>query len=114
MLVQHKSALLFVLRGDAPAPTGPVAMLTVIWPADSPVGCPVGRWWRLENGEIEAWYTRPELELAVAVEIVRRPAGTKGFKVLPRRGLVERSFGWFGRYRRLSKDFEHQPRSYTS
>ena len=88
--------------------------ITVLWPSYAPIGCPVGRWRRLESGEIEAEYTRDELELAVALEIVRRPAGTKGFKVLPRRGLVERSFGWFGRYRRLSKDFEHQPRSYTS
>ena len=42
------------------------------------------------------------------LEIVRRPEGSKGFQVLPRRWVVERTFGWLGRYRRLSKDFEHQ------
>ena len=42
------------------------------------------------------------------LEVVRRPEGAKGFMVLPRRWVVERTFGWFGRYRRLSKDFEHQ------
>ena len=31
----------------------------------------------------------------------------KGFQVLPRRWVVERTFGWLGRYRRLSRDFEH-------
>eukprot|EP00752_Nemacystus_decipiens_P000865 g865.t1 len=40
------------------------------------------------------------------VEIVQRPAGQKGFQLLPRRWVVERSFAWFGRRRRLSKDFE--------
>jgi putative transposase len=45
------------------------------------------------------------------LEIVRRPKDAKGFVVLLRRWVVERTFGWLGRYRRLSKDFEHQPRS---
>jgi putative transposase len=30
----------------------------------------------------------------------------RGFRVLPRRWVVERTFGWFGRYRRLSRDYE--------
>src|SRR5690349_17242083 len=38
--------------------------------------------------------------------IVRRLAGTTGFVVQPRRWVVERSFGWFSRCRRLSKDYE--------
>ncbi len=33
----------------------------------------------------------------------------KGFVVLPRRWVVERTFGWLGRWRRLSKDYEHLP-----
>ncbi len=41
------------------------------------------------------------------LEIVKRPVGTKGFKVLPRRWVAERTFGWFGRYRRLARDYEH-------
>lgn len=40
-----------------------------------------------------------------AIEIVRRPL-VKGFVVLPKRWIVERTFAWFGRYRRLSKDYE--------
>ena len=45
------------------------------------------------------------------LEIVRRSDRAKGFKVLPKRWIVERTFGWFNRYRRLSKDYEHNPKS---
>jgi transposase len=41
------------------------------------------------------------------LEIVRRRDDLKGFHVLPRRWVVERTFGWLGRYRRLSKDYEY-------
>jgi transposase len=40
------------------------------------------------------------------IEIVERPHGVKGFQLLPRRWVVERTFAWFGRCRRLAKDFE--------
>jgi putative transposase len=40
------------------------------------------------------------------LEIVRRPAESKGFVVLPRRWVVERTLAWLGRYRRMSKDYE--------
>ena len=52
---------------------------------------------------VVAW---AETELGYALEVVARPVGTKGFAVLPRRWVVERSFAWIGRYRRLSKDYE--------
>lgn len=40
------------------------------------------------------------------LEIVERSKETKGFSVLPRRWVVERTFSWLGKYRRLSKDYE--------
>jgi putative transposase len=40
------------------------------------------------------------------LEIVKRNQGVTGFQLLPRRWVVERTFGWFGRYRRLSRDYE--------
>ena len=40
------------------------------------------------------------------LEIVKRSDDIKGFQILPRRWVVERTFGWLGRYRRLSKDYE--------
>jgi len=41
------------------------------------------------------------------LDIVRRSDDAKGFQVLPHRWVVERTLGWLGRYRRLSRDFEH-------
>ncbi len=45
------------------------------------------------------------------VETIKRNENTQGFEALPRRWVVERTFGWFGRYRRLSKDYEYLPSS---
>ena len=42
----------------------------------------------------------------VAVTLVGKPPGQKGFAVQPRRWVVERSFAWFGRCRRLARDHE--------
>jgi putative transposase len=40
------------------------------------------------------------------LEIVKRCDDASGFKVLPKRWIVERTFAWLGKYRRLSKDYE--------
>lgn len=40
------------------------------------------------------------------LEIVKRSDDMSGFVVLPKRWIVERTLGWLGRYRRLSKDYE--------
>lgn len=45
-----------------------------------------------------------------AVDIVVKPADQRGSAVLPRRWVVERMFGWFGKYRRLAeRNFETSP-----
>ena len=38
-----------------------------------------------------------------------RPVAAKGFVVLPKRWIVERTFAWLARYRRHSRDYEHNP-----
>ncbi len=45
------------------------------------------------------------------LEVVQKRPGQTTFEVQKWRWTVERTFGWFGRYRRLSKDYEHNPRS---
>jgi len=47
--------------------------------------------------------------LGLTLLIVSRPRGAKGFVLLPRRWVAERTFGWLGRWRRLSRDYEHLP-----
>jgi transposase len=49
---------------------------------------------------------RPQLQL----EIVTRSDQTKGFVVLPKRWIVERTLAWLNRCRRLAKDFENRLR----
>ena len=48
------------------------------------------------------------------LRIVRRTPGVRGFELLPHRWVVERTFAWLGRYRRLSKDYEFLTRSSES
>jgi len=50
-------------------------------------------------------------QMQITLEIVTPPPDQHGFAVLPRRWVVERTFAWFGNYRRLSKDYEEDVRS---
>ena len=45
-------------------------------------------------------------EHGIALEVVKLPEAKKGFVLLPRRWVVERSFGWVARFRRLARDYE--------
>ena len=55
------------------------------------------------RGQLIDWVQE---HLEIILEIVRRDPNLPGFQVLPRRWVVERTFAWLGRYRRLSKDYE--------
>ena len=52
--------------------------------------------------------------LSLTILIVSKPLGIKTFLVLPRRWVVERTFGWWGKFRRLSRDYETKPVSSES
>ncbi|RAK64493.1 IS5/IS1182 family transposase, partial [Hymenobacter edaphi] len=45
-------------------------------------------------------------EHAIDLQVIAKPEGQKGFVLLPRRWVVERSFGWAARFRRLARDYE--------
>jgi putative transposase len=60
------------------------------------------------QGELELWFAQ---EWQIALEIVSAQADEKGFAVQPGCWVVERSFAWLGKYRRLSKDYERDVRS---
>ena len=53
-------------------------------------------------------------ELDVAVEIVGKLAGQRGFVALPKRWIVEQVFGSLGRHRRLARDYEFWPQTAES
>jgi transposase len=55
-----------------------------------------------------------EAEAGIPLEIVKRSDTAKGFHVLPKRWIVERTFGWLGRCRRLAKDFENLTRTHAA
>lgn len=55
------------------------------------------------RGELIDWCRK---HCRTVLQIVSHEAGQKGFKVLPRRWVVERTFAWLGNCRRLSKDYE--------
>ena len=48
-------------------------------------------------------------EYGLRLEVVKLPEAKKGFVLLPRRWVVERSFGWIARFRRLARDYERLP-----
>lgn len=50
--------------------------------------------------------TQVKTKFALTLEVVYQVLGIKGFQVLPKRWIVERTFGWFSFHRRLSKDYE--------
>lgn len=66
----------------------------------------------------DSGYQGPQFQTALAlvmpqlqIEIIKRSDAAKGFKVLPRRWVVERTFAWLNRCRRLAKDWENLTRN---
>lgn len=70
-----------------------------------------GLYRRLKKVWADGGYSGEDFEkiarrLGREIEIVKRRDDRQGFVVLPKRWIVERTFGWLGKYRRLSKDYE--------
>ena len=60
------------------------------------------------GGELARWVKE---NYGWKLEVVQKPPEQKGFVVIKKRWVVERTFAWFGKCRRLSKDYEQNPRS---
>jgi putative transposase len=58
------------------------------------------------RGQLIAWVKDIT---GIELEIIKRSDDVSGFEVLPKRWVVERTFGWFNRFRRMSKDYEALP-----
>jgi len=76
----------------------------------------VGRFPRLKLIWADGGYTGQLVEWVWGLggwllEIVKRPLDSHHFEVLPKRWIVERTLGWLGRCRRLSKDYEALPQT---
>jgi transposase len=69
---------------------------------------------QVELAYVDQGYTGQDAEQAAAgwgihLEVVKLPAAKRGFVLLPRRWVVERSFAWLSRFRRLARDYERLP-----
>jgi putative transposase len=60
---------------------------------------------KYNNKQLQRWLKQQRV--SYTIEVVSRPVGAKGFVLLHRRWVVERSIAWLGRCRRLSKDYEY-------
>lgn len=68
----------------------------------------------VELGFVDQGYTgeQPAADAAahgIQREVIKLPEAKRGFVLLPRRWVVERSFGWLARFRRMARDYERLP-----
>ena len=70
----------------------------------------------LADGGYQGEATAAEVmaEAGLRLDVVKRSDGAKGFVVIAKRWIVERTFGWLGRCRRLAKDFENLSRTHAA
>ena len=66
-----------------------------------------------DQGYTGAQPAQDAAQAGVTLEVVKLPPAKKGFVLLPRRWVVERSFGWTARFRRLARDYERLPATLT-
>jgi len=96
-----------VLAANRPDAEGAKAVLTKV---EQQIVLRLFKLWADQGykGELSDWlYEHFQIQL----EIVSAEVGQVGFAVQPRRWVVERTFAWFGKFRRLSKDYERCPLS---
>ena len=70
----------------------------------------------MELAFVDQGYTGPNAAEAaqqhgIRLQVVKHPMAKPGFVLLPRRWVVERSFAWAARFRRLARDYERLPQT---
>ena len=60
-------------------------------------------------GQLAQWMAELPRHRHLQMQVVKRPQEAKGFILLPKRWVVERTFAWLGNFRRLAKDYERLP-----
>ena len=93
---------LVVLAGDVPDVVGARKLLCAL----APTLGRLGKIWAdgIYTGSLIAWVKE---HIGAELCIVKRQDKAQGFVVLPKRWVVERTFAWLGKYRRLAKDYEY-------
>jgi len=118
IIVDTLGLLLLVLVHRASIPDGNGGKLVLAGLVERIKHSVYNRWCRFKliwaDGAYEDISVWVKKQFGWRLEVVHRPPNAKGFQILPRRWVVERTFGWFGRYRRLARDYEHQTRSSES
>ena len=111
IIVDTLGLLLMVLVHSASVQDGRGGHLTLQKLFDTIKHSVHNRWCRLKliwaDGAYASIVKDVRKQFGWSLDIVRRSDKAKGFEILPHRWIVERTFGWLGRYRRLSRDFEH-------
>ena len=111
LIVDVLGLVLLVVVHSASLQDGAGGLLTLQKLFDQIKGSVHNRWCRLKliwaDGAYPSIVETVRQKFGWVLEIVKRSDDVKGFKVLPHRWVVERTFGWLGRYRRLARDYEH-------
>ena len=111
IVVDTLGLLLVVVVHSASIQDGPGGKLTLQTLFDRIKGNVHNRWCRLKliwaDGAYKNIVDFVRQSFGWTLEITRPPEGTKSFVVIAHRWVVERTFGWLGRYRRLARDYEH-------
>jgi putative transposase len=111
IVVDTLGLLLAVVVTAASADDGTAApqVLGKLQPAQYPRLAKLWADQKYHNRTLARWLTAQQV--GYRIEVVARPVGAKGFVLLHRRWVVERTHAWIGRYRRNSRDYERRTES---
>lgn len=118
LMVDMLGLILIVVVTSAATTDGDGAMLVLQRYFDLTKRSVFNRWHRLKLIWADKAYASKAADIrrkfGWTLSVILRPQKVKGFILLPRRWVIERTFGWLGRYRRLARDYEHTVASSTA